>query len=173
METVLEILKYTLPAIVVLITAYLLVNAALNHITTKLELERRLVLQKDTLPLRLQAYERLAIFLERNQISNLALRLAHSDYSLIEFQNLLIETVRTEYEHNLSQQLYVSTKSWMAVRFVKDDAIRMVNIIAGSMPPDASSLALAKKLIEITGQGEGPGDKALELLHQEVQAILK
>ncbi len=173
METVLEILKYTLPAIVVLVTAYLLVNAALNHITAKLELERRLGMQKDTLPLRLQAYERLTIFLERNQVSGLALRLADSEYSLKEFQGLLVETVRAEFEHNLSQQLYVSTKAWMAVRFVKDDAIRMVNMVAGSMPPDATSLAFAKKLIEITGQGEGPADKALELLHQDVQAMLK
>ena len=76
METVLEILKYTLPAVVVLLTAYLLVNSALKHITSKIELERRLGMQKDTLPLRLQAYERLTIFLERNQVSGLALRLA-------------------------------------------------------------------------------------------------
>lgn len=173
METVLEILKYTLPALVVLLTAYLLVNSALKHITSKIELERRLGMQKDTLPLRLQAYERLTIFLERNQVSGLALRLADAEYSLKEFQTLLVESVRAEYEHNLSQQLYVSTNAWMAVTFVKDDAIRMVNMVAGSMPPDATSLAFAKKLIEITGQGESPADKALELMRQDVKAILK
>ena len=75
METVLEILKYTLPAIVVLVTAYLLVNAALNHITAKIELERRLGMQKDTLPLRLQAYERICLFLERISPPNLLLRI--------------------------------------------------------------------------------------------------
>ncbi len=169
METFLEILKYTLPALVVFLTAYLLVNKALNHITKKLELERRLGFQKDTLPLRLQAYERLTIFLERNHVSNISRRMLDSDYSLREYQGLLIETIRTEFEHNLSQQLYVSVEVWIAVRFVKDDAIRLINMVASTLPPDATSKDLARKLIEI--QTQGPSQKALEIINSEIKDL--
>lgn len=169
METFLEILKYTLPALVVFLTAYLLVNKALNHITKKLELERRLGFQKDTLPLRLQAYERLTIFLERNHVSNISRRMLDSDYSLREYQGLLIETIRTEFEHNLSQQLYVSVEVWTAVRFVKDDAIRLINMVASTLPPDATSKDLARKLIEI--QTQGPSQKALEIINSEIKDL--
>jgi hypothetical protein len=169
METALEILKYTIPAFIVFLTAYFLVNSALNHITKKIELERKLGFQKETLPLRLQAYERLAIFLERNQVNNLAMRLLDTDYSLREFQGLMISTVRAEFEHNLSQQLYVSGEVWLAVRFVKDDAVRLINMVAGGLPPEATSKDLARVLIETGGQG--PAQKAIEIINQEIKEL--
>lgn len=173
MDTFLEILKYTLPSLVVFLTAYFLVNNALTHIIKKTELERRLGFQKDSLPLRLQAYERLTIFLERNQLSSLAMRALDSGYSLREYQGLLIETVRTEFEHNLSQQLYVTEQAWIAVRFVKDDTIRMINMVAASLPPDASSKDLAQKLLEVYGQAghQSPAQQALDIVHQEVKGL--
>ncbi len=173
METFLEILKYTLPSLIVFATAYLLVNSALEHITKKVDQERRFGFQKDTLPLRLQAYERLIIFLERNQLDTLAMRLLDSDLSLKEYQGLLIASIQAEFDHNISQQIYVTEQSWIAVRFVKDDTIRMMNMITASLPPDAVSKDLAMKLIEVNGQGGSntPAQKAIGIIHQEVKGM--
>ncbi|CAN5406153.1 hypothetical protein BH09BAC1_BH09BAC1_14390 [soil metagenome] len=173
METFLEILKYTIPALIVFLTAYLLVNSALEHITKKVEQERRFGFQKDTLPLRLQAYERLIIFLERNQLDALAMRLLDTELTLREYQSILIESIQSEFDHNLSQQIYVADQAWIAVRFVKDDTIRMMNMISASLPPDATSKDLAKKLIEVNGQGGSntPAQKAIAIIHQEVKGM--
>lgn len=173
METFLEILKYTLPALIVFLTAYLLLNSALEHITKKVEQERRFGFQKDTLPLRLQAYERLIIFLERNQLDALAMRLLDNELSVRQYQSILIESIQSEFDHNLSQQIYVAEQAWIAVRFVKDDTIRMMNMITASLPPDATSKDLAKKLIEINGQGGSntPAQKAIAIIHQEVKGM--
>lgn len=173
METFLEILKYTLPALVVFATAYFLVNAALNNIIKRMDMERRLGFRKDTLPLRLQAYERLTIFLERNQLNALAMRTLDTSYTLKEYQGLLIENIQSEFDHNLSQQIYVSAEVWASVRFVKDDTVRTINMVAASLAPDGTSRDMAQRLIELSGQqgGGAPAQRAINIINTEVKEL--
>jgi hypothetical protein len=98
----LEILKYTLPALVVMITAYLVLNSFLKSESRKLDIQLRKETTKETLLLRLQGYERLMIFLERISPPNLMVRFDKEGMTAREFQQLLVAAIRQEFEHNLT-----------------------------------------------------------------------
>src|SRR5690606_22121359 len=88
--------------------------------------------------LRLQAYERLVLFLERIHPRNLALRVYQSGMSVAELQATLIFNIRTEFEHNLSQQIYVTQNVWNTVKGVKEQELNMINSIASQLNPEDS-----------------------------------
>ena len=173
MLEVLEILKYILPSVVVLITAYLMINSFLGDERKKAEQAMHAANRKDMLPLRLQAYERLTVFLERSHPVNLVSRVTEPGMSARDLQHYLIETLKTEFEHNLSQQLYVSAETWSSVRFVKDDAIKMINLLSGSLPPNSTANELAKNILEYYMQAPHgiPAQKSLDIINAEVKRL--
>ncbi len=84
--------------------------------------------QKDnTLPLRLQAYERLILYLERISPDSLVMRMSRSNLSVAQFQNELVTSVRTEFEHNLAQQTYISSQSWEKVKSARNSIIKLIS----------------------------------------------
>ena len=99
--------------------------------------------------LRLQAYERLVLLCERIAIPNLIHRLNIPNISAVEMKIILAENIRQEFDHNSTQQLYVTPVIWDAVRNLKEQNIMLVNQVAASMPADASSGELNKKILEI------------------------
>lgn len=173
METFLDIAKYILPSLVVLATAYLLLRTLLKEERKKVEATALANLRKDTLLLRLQAYERLSVFLERSHPNNLITRVNEPDLTVRDLQYLLIESVKTEFEHNLSQQIYVSQEIWATVTYVKDDMIKTVNLLAASLPQNANSLDLAKQILEHYMQSDKvvPSQKALNVINMEVKRL--
>src|ERR1700742_1869115 len=112
MEVVLELLKYTIPALVVLLASYIIVN---KFVISEMQ-RRQMALFQDTqnitLPLRLQAYERLAIFIERLHPRQLIPRICRKGMTVSDLQQAIAFSIRTEFEHNLSQQVYVSREVW-------------------------------------------------------------
>ena len=138
------------------------------------EYRRRFLLQresqKDALPLRLQAYERLSLFLERIAPGNLLLRIAPIGKDKEAYEQLLSQTIEQEFEHNITQQIYVSDECWNIVRTAKSTTITLIRKTKNTEEVvDAESLrkVILTKLIDNTS----PSDAALSYLKNEVQEI--
>ena len=122
METskILEILAYTLPSIITGCVAYFLFNSYFNDQQNT----RRWLLQKenqkDALPLRLQAFERLALFLERINPTNLLIRIKPISDNKFDYENFVIAQIEQEFEHNLTQQIYISNACWTIIITAKN-----------------------------------------------------
>ncbi len=165
METILEIIKFTVPALVVFLTVYFMLRYHYNH-AYSLELAKlRSESSRTTLNLRLQAYERLALFCERISPDNLILRLREKDMSSQELQNIMILAIKQEYDHNLTQQIYISDKLWMIVEMCKNQVIQLISMSGqASSGVDNFTETLMKAIDE-----KNPVQTALKAIRKEVE----
>jgi hypothetical protein len=108
----------------------------------------------DMLRLQLQAYERLAILCERIGLSNLLGRLPVHQLSASELQSLLLQNIKSEFEYNISQQLYVSAPAWDGVKNLKEQNSFIVNELASTLPAGSTGLDLSKKIVELISHDE-------------------
>ena len=137
---------------------------------------KTLALNKDTkatlFPLRLQAYERLIIFIERINPANLLIRLHQQGITLSALQSLILDEIKTEYQHNITQQLYIDAISWTVVRKLKDDTIAMVNNVAQNLPANATGVDLSKKILQHMGSiEENPYELTINQLKTDIQKM--
>ena len=102
-----------------------------------------------TKPLQLQAYERLVVLAERMAIPNLISRANQGGLSAIQMRRLLLDSLKQEYEYNISQQVYVSPVAWQAINNLKDQNMLIINQVAQTLPEDASGLDLNKRILEV------------------------
>jgi hypothetical protein len=124
------------------------------------------------LPLRLQAYERFVLFLERIHPSNLVMRLNSADLTASQLQSLLVRTIREEFEYNLSQQLYISDNSWTLIKNAKEETIALINQASSGLPVDASSAVLVQKVFDLTiSRGKMPVETSLDEIKKELQRL--
>ncbi len=170
---ILEILKYTLPALLVFLTAYFLLTRYMQKEATAKMIEMKMKRDKEITMLRLQAFERLALFLERIGPANVIARVRTPDMICTELQYAMVKNIREEYEHNLSQQVYVSSASWNLIVASKDEIIKMVNLIAQQLPPDASSGQLINAIFTGIQRANAPlpTEQALEILKTECREL--
>ncbi len=103
----------------------------------------------ESIPLQLQAYERLVLLTERIALPNLISRLNQPGISAYEMKIILTENIKQEFEYNSTQQLYISAVGWDAVRNLKEQNIMVVHQVAGTLPPTASAADLNKKILEV------------------------
>lgn len=123
-------------------------------------------------PLRLQAYERLILFLERIRPETLLLRVNQPELQAREFQELLLRTIREEFDYNLSQQIYISSEAWDLTRRAKEETISLVNKAAATISEKANSGQLAHALIDAhMARDSGTIDQAAEFLKREVRKL--
>lgn len=170
MEPYLEIAKYILPSLVVFVTAYLVLRKFMDNEYRKQLLLAKQNNQKIITPLRLQAYERMVLFLERIAPNNLVMRVKKEGMNAKFLRAALIETVRKEYEHNLTQQIYVSSTGWETAKKAKDEVIKIVNIAFSKVKEDDPGTALAQQIFSIVLQLEDtPTNIALNGLKKEVR----
>jgi hypothetical protein len=99
-------------------------------------------------PLQLQAYERLVLLCERIALPNLISRVSQPGLSAREMQVFLLETIKQEFEYNASQQIYVSTLAWDAVRNLRDQNMLVINSIARALPKEATASELNRQVLE-------------------------
>jgi hypothetical protein len=169
LELFLSALKFIVPAFIVFLTSYYLVKNFLDNDARKRLTEIRIANQSVITPMRLQAYERLAIFLERIAPNSLIPRVNKQGMSARLLQTELVKAIRTEFEHNLSQQIYVSGHAWEMVKTAKEEIIKLVNISATKIPDTASSMDLSQMIINIAAQvPKLPTDVALDYVKREV-----
>ena len=148
MSSVWEILKITLPALIVFITAYFLIRDMLENGQKQREFEFRKNNSKNITPIRLQAFERLALLLERISPQSLLIRVPPHDLTASDFHHQLLSSIRQEFEHNLSQQIYVSPILWETIRGARENLVSIINKSAEEIDRDAPALLLSKKIIE-------------------------
>ncbi len=124
------------------------------------------------LSLRLQAYERLIVFIERINPANLFIRLHQPGISLTDLQAIVLNEIRSEYQHNITQQLYISTATWDVVKKLKDDTIAMVNNGVRSLPENATGVDLSKKVLHhMTTIEKNPYDLTLDLIKKDIHQL--
>lgn len=126
MTTVLEILKYVLPSLIVFGTAYLLIKKFLDAQYHIKALELKASYSKDAIPLKLQAYERLILLCERVRVPQLLMRLKDREMTAKDLKNAMVISVQKEFEHNMAQQLYCSGKLWDIITLAKNDTITLI-----------------------------------------------
>jgi hypothetical protein len=128
--------------------------------------------QKVILPLRLQAYERFVMFLERIHPSNLLMRLSNPELSSIQLQTLLVRTIREEFEYNLSQQLYISGHAWELIKNAKEEMVALINKASTKAGEQVRAGDLVKAILELmVDKGKLPSELALEEIRKELQKL--
>lgn len=168
-----DILKFTIPALLVLVTAWVLLDKQIKGDQRRRDFELQLKNQSTTTPLRLRAYERLVLVLERTTPTNMVVNAIAPSMNCLELQAKLLHTIREEFGHNASQQIYVSNELWTAMRSTQESLVKLVNMCASVCTPDMPASVLAEKMIEVYTQTEqSPGEVAAGMLKNEVRALL-
>jgi len=168
----LDILKYTVAGIGIVYVAFYMLKPYLDKTTALQTLEFKKAIANQTLPLRLQAYERLVLFIDRINPSNMLIRLNGNGYSAAELNSIILNEIRTEYQHNVTQQIYVSTQAWAVVKRVKSDTLALVNNAVKTMPDNATGLDLGKVILtHLSKLEEDPYDIATNLVRQDLENI--
>lgn len=149
MIEIMEILKYTLPAIVVLLCAIFVLRAVLKYYLVKQSLEGKRETNVKTIQIRLQAYERIILFLERVSPQQLVLRLGTDGLDAGQYQRVLLQSIREEFEHNTAQQIYISAKAWDLVKSAKESVVQLINKSKDGLKDDSPAFELASKIVEV------------------------
>jgi hypothetical protein len=172
--TILEVLKYTIPAIVVLIACAIIVGKFLTGEYKRKQLAVFQEGQETTLRLRLQAYERLAMFIERVHPRELIPRVYLTGMTVQDLRTLATNAIKAEFEHNLSQQIYVSSNVWNTIVSVKEQELAMINNIAQMLPAEADAKELNNRIIDyVMSQEDGvPSEIALEAINNEAKLVM-
>ena len=165
-----ELLSYTLPAIITGFVAYYFFN-----LHTKNEEGRRRYLlnkdtQKDALPLRLQAFERMTLFLERINPGKLLIRISPNSEDKNDYENLLISNIEQEFEHNLTQQIYMSDECWTVIVTAKNATIQMIRRTNMSDRVDSAN-KLREVIMNDLMEKQSPSAVALSYIKNEVKYL--
>jgi len=160
--------------ITVLIAHFLIKEDIKNYLRLK-SLEANKVEKSDKqglLSLRLQAHERLIVFIERINPVNLLVRLHQQGISIGALQAVILNEINAEYQHNITQQLYVDSVSWDVIRKLKEDTIAMINSGVQGLPEDANGIELSKKVLQhMSGIAENPYDLTINLLKKDIHKL--
>lgn len=166
-------LNFLIPAGIVFGTTYYLINKLVSeqHKIRLLELKKEHV--RELTPIKLQAYERLTLFLDRISPDNLVVRLSKSGQSASQLRQELVQTILSEYHHNISQQIYISNDTWQMIRAVKDQIIDTVEDCYTTCSTSDSGPDLGKKILTRTMTINPQGTQtAIELLKKEIEIAL-
>tara|TARA_B110000046_G_scaffold35749_2_gene39083 strand:+ start:48980 stop:49501 length:522 start_codon:yes stop_codon:yes gene_type:complete len=169
METILQILKYTIPSVIIFVGMYFILKSFLVSEERKREFKYRTDKTKLITPIKLQAFERMILFLERINLSNLVIRTYANGMSAKALQSKMHATIREEYEHNIALQLYIPNRTWKMVRSSKEETVKVINNCADQLNDGASGLELSQFILELVGKVETtPTDIAIDALKNEV-----
>jgi len=173
MEIVSDILKITLPALLVTITAWLLLKNLLKNDQEKRRQELILQNSRTITPIRLQAYERIVMLLERISLESILVRISTPGISAAQLHSNILSTIRSEFEHNLSQQIYMSPQAWEVVRNARSNTIKLINTEFEKIPEKASGMDFSKQLMSAVMELEKePTRVAIDFIKAEVARMI-
>jgi hypothetical protein len=165
-DGIFQLFAYLLPAVVTGVVAFYFFRLHTNNE----EGRRRFLLHKDsqknTLPIRLQAYERMALFLERIAIPSLVVRISPKSADKNEYEALLIKNIENEFDHNLSQQIYMTDACWNIIKAAKSATIQMIRKAA--LSDTDSSDKLREDILNQTMDKQSPSATALSFVKKEI-----
>ncbi|MCK0124553.1 hypothetical protein MWU76_09080 [Gelidibacter sp. F2691] len=165
-----DALLYAIPALITGLVAYYFFK---EH-TKNEDGRRRFLLQKEmqvnAMPLRLQAYERMAIFLERITPTKLIVRVVPTSSNKDSYENLLIANIEQEFEHNLAQQIYISDDCWSIISAAKNATIQLIRKASLSEKIDSAD-KLREVILNEMMEKRAPSDTALSYIKQEASQM--
>lgn len=165
-DQIFQLFAYLLPAVVTGVVAFYFFRMHTNNE----EGRRRFLLHKDSqknaMPIRLQAYERMALFLERISIPSLVVRVAPKTSDKGAYENLLIKNIENEFDHNLSQQIYMTDECWNIIKAAKNATIQLIRKAAVSDTDSADKLR--EHILNATMDKQSPSATALSYVKKEI-----
>lgn len=157
---------------VIVIIAYYMIR---SDIRSYLSSKNSVVIPDDKnnlLQLRLQAHERMIIFVDRINPSNLLLRLHQQGIEVAALQLMAVNEIKTEFQHNITQQLYLEAATWKVIRQLKDDTVAMINNAVKNLPAEASGVELSKKVLHHMSEiGENPYELSIGMIKQDIHKM--
>jgi hypothetical protein len=173
MENIYDILKITLPALIVFFTAWVLLRNMIKNEQDKRRQDLILQNSRTVTPIKLQAYERIVLFLERISLESLLVRVSTSDMTALQLHSAMLSAIRSEFEHNLSQQIYMSPQGWEVVRNARSNMIKIINSEAEKMPVNSSGMALSRQLLEkVMELDTEPTKAAIDYIKGEISRMI-
>jgi hypothetical protein len=175
----LEMVKYILPSMVMLGGVYLITANFIDNENKKREFELRKQLlnenRKALLPIRMNAYERLLIFLERMNPTSAIHRERTHNMSARDLQFAITNNIREEYEHNLSQQLYVSNEAWTSIINAKEEMVKLYNLVGNNLPDNAGSLEYSKAILDyiLSSEKKLPCEYSIDFLKEDIKRFIQ
>lgn len=173
LEIIVDFFKFIVPSLIVFGVTYFLLSKFLEEQRLHRILELKKGQSAQITPIRLQAYERLALFLDRISPDNLVIRMSRSGQSADQLRQELVQTITNEYNHNISQQIYISDDAWKMIIAVKEQIIQVIEICYKDCSPEESGPGLGKKILKkLMNEKEIPTQRAIELLKKEIEIAL-
>ncbi len=172
LSIVLPIILVTVPAAGVLVMAYLFLKKTAEKEIRHLQVELKRDRQKHFLPMRVDAYQRGVLLLERIHPNSLVMRLHNPGNPAKKMQTDLLQAIREEYDHNVSQQLFISPQGWDMLKNSKEETIKIINLAGKQMLATSTGTDLAGKIFEIVAEvGTLPTEIAVDYLKREMQEL--
>ena len=170
MEYITDLLQILVPGLLVLYAVFMVVKSFLQKEYDKRLIDIKIKNNETVLPLRLQAYERVCLLLERITPNNLLVRLNDPAYNAKEFQQVLLKEIREEMNHNLSQQVYMTDETWESVKMAVEEVSLLINNASEGLTEENSSIDLAKVTFEnMIKDDKDPVKDALRLVKNEIR----
>ncbi len=170
MEHFWEILKFTLPSLILFLAVYFVLKKYLDNTINVQAMKLRSENQRNALPLRIQAYERLMLFCERINLEQLVYRLREPNMKVKELQSILMIAVQQEFEHNLSQQIYASGNLWKIIELAKNETLNTIVAVSENFKGEEDALGYSNALISSRSKMDVL-NKAKEALRSEVKLL--
>ena len=167
-----EILKLIVAGVGVVYVAFYLLKPYLDKSESLQLIELKKSINSQTLPLRFQAYERIVLFVERVNPSNMLVRMGGTELSALALHSIVVAEIRNEFQHNITQQIYVSSRAWAIVKRVKDDTLSIITNAVKGLPADATGLDLSKTILaHLSHLDDNPYDIALNIIREDMEAF--
>jgi hypothetical protein len=161
-----------IPAGAVMLTGVYFMRRATEKELRSVKLELKMQRQEFFLPHRVDAYQRAVLLLERIHPNSLVMRHHNPGLPAMAMQATLLESIRTEYEHNIAQQIFISKTTWDVVSKAKDETAKIITLAGKQMEGTSMSMDLSAKIFEIVGEvGTLPSEIAVDVLKQEMQEL--
>jgi hypothetical protein len=172
MNVVFQTILLVVPSLFVIFAVYLMQH---NFLQLENDKNQRLITlenRKISLPVRLQAYERLALLMERISPVALVLRISRPGLSVLQLQKEMVDAIHSEFEHNLSQQIYVSTDCWTMIKSAVEETIRLVHSTAGKLSPEQDAATFSALFMQnVLEQTHNHAEQALSVLRFEASQL--
>src|SRR5260221_6361155 len=168
-----DVLLYFIPAVLVVGAMFLVIKKFLDRDRQLKIMEIKRIMQKEALPLKLQAIERMVLFMERISPDNLLPRTHRTGITSGQLHSDLLATIRSEYEHNITQQVYLTDQAWNAIKNSKEELIKIINLALEETGSQAAALHLSSKIFDIMIKNDHfPHQTAIEQLKKEARMLI-
>jgi len=168
---IIALLSYTIPSIITGAVSYYFFLAHIKNQEQKLKLSLLKVNHKESFPIKLQAYERMTLYLERINPSKLLIRITSINNDKNAYVMSLMNTIEHEFEHNLTQQIYISDKCWNVIIASKNVTMQLIKKTS-----EEENITNAQELREAVLQKmlnlQAPSSTALAFIKDEVRNII-